>query len=105
MILVGVVVGVLAVAGAVAVLGSVVRTVVVPRAVPARLARMAFLGTRALLLLRLRLTGRSDYKTPDRVFALQAPLGLLAQLVTWARSSTCHSRLCSGRSPPRESTA
>jgi hypothetical protein len=77
------VVGVLAVVGAVAVLSSAVRTVVVPRAVPARLARIAFLGSRALLLLRLRLTGRSDYETRDRVFALQAPLGLFAQLVTW----------------------
>lgn len=83
MIFLRVVVGVIAVAGAVAVIGSVVRTVVVPPAVPARLARIAFLGARALLLLRLRLTGRSDYETRDRVFALQAPLGLFAQLVTW----------------------
>lgn len=83
MIFVRVVIGVLALAGALAVLGSVVRTVVVPRAVPARLARIAFLSARALLLLRLRLTGRSDYETRDRVFSLQAPLGLFAQLVTW----------------------
>jgi hypothetical protein len=83
MILVRVVVGVLAVAGAVTVLGSAARTVVVPRAEPARLARIAFLSARALLLLRLRLTGRSDYETRDRVFALQSPLSLLAQLVTW----------------------
>jgi hypothetical protein len=77
------VVGVLAVGGIIAVLGSVLRTVVLPRAVPARLARVAFLSTRALLLLRLRLTGHSDYRTRDRVFALQAPLGLFAQMLTW----------------------
>ena len=77
------VVGVLAVAGVIAVLGSVLRTVVLPRAVPARLARIAFLSVRALLLMRLRLTGRSDYETRDRVFALQAPLGLFAQMLTW----------------------
>jgi hypothetical protein len=81
MILVRVVVGVLAVAGVVAVLSSAVRTVVVPRAVPARLARIAFLSARNLLLLRL--AGRSDYKTRDRVFALQSPLTLFIQLVTW----------------------
>jgi hypothetical protein len=74
---------VLAVAGVIAVLGSVLRTVVLPRAVPARLARIAFLSVRALLLLRLRLTGRTDYETRDRVFALQAPLGLFAQMLTW----------------------
>jgi hypothetical protein len=74
---------VLAVASAAAIISSVVRTVVIPRAVPARLARIAFLGARALLLLRLHLCGRSDYETRDRVFALQAPLGLFAQLVTW----------------------
>jgi hypothetical protein len=38
---------------------------------------------RALLRLRLRLTGRSDYRTRDRVFALQAPLGLFGQLLVW----------------------
>ena len=78
-----IVVGVLAVVGAAAVLGSMLRTVVLPRGVPARLARLVFLGVRGLLSLRLRLTGRSDYRTRDRVFALQAPLGLLAQLLTW----------------------
>ena len=66
------------------VLGSVLRTVVLPRGVPARLARVAFLLVRALLRLRLRLTGRSDYATRDRVFALQAPFGLFAQLLVWA---------------------
>lgn len=71
------------IAGVAGVLLSVLRTVVLPRAVPARLARFTFLAIRSLLLLRLRI-GRSDYETRDRVFALQAPLGLFAQLVTWS---------------------
>jgi hypothetical protein len=83
MIVVRVIVGVLAVVGVAAVLGSVLRTVVVPRAIPARLARTAFFGVFWLLRLRLRLTGRSDYATRDRIFAVQAPLGLFAQLATW----------------------
>ncbi len=84
MIAVRIVVGVLAVIGVGVVLGSVLRTVVLPRGVPARLARVAFLSVRGLLLLRLRLTGRSDYATRDRIFALQAPFGLFAQLLAWA---------------------
>lgn len=71
------------VAGVIGVLLSVLRTVVLPRAVPARLARFTFLAVRGVLLLRLRL-GSSDYETRDRVFALQAPLGLFAQLFTWS---------------------
>jgi hypothetical protein len=84
MIVVRIAVGLLAVVGVGAVLGSVLRTVVLPRAVPARLARVAFLSVRGLLGMRLRLIGRSDYATRDRVFALQAPFGLFAQLLTWA---------------------
>jgi hypothetical protein len=82
-IVVRLIVGVLAVVGVAAVLGSVVRTIVLPRAVPARLARFAFLAVHWLLRLRLRLTGKSDYATRDRVFAVQAPLGVFAQLATW----------------------
>lgn len=84
MIAVRVIVAVLGLCGVGAVLGSVLRSVVLPRAVPARIARAAFLAARRLLLIRLRLTGRSDYRTRDRIFALQAPLGIFAQLVTWA---------------------
>jgi hypothetical protein len=69
-----IIVAVLALAGVAAVLASVLRTVVLPRAVPARLARLVFLGVRSVLQFRLRLTGRSDYRTRDHVFALQAPL-------------------------------
>ena len=83
MIVVRVIVGFLAVVGVGAVLGSMLRSVVVPRGVPARLARAAFLSTYWLLRLRLRLTGRSDYATRDRIFAVGAPLGPFAQLATW----------------------
>jgi hypothetical protein len=82
-IVVRIIVGVLAVVGVAAVLASVLRTVVTPRAVPARLARAAFLSVYWLLRFRLRLTGRSDYATRDRIFAVHAPLGLFAQLATW----------------------
>src|SRR5947209_11352806 len=83
MIGVRVIVGVLAVAGVAAVIASVLRTVVVPRAVPARLARTAFLIVYWLLRVRLRMTRRFDYATRDRIFAIQAPLGLFAQLAIW----------------------
>ncbi|MGN6167735.1 MAG: hypothetical protein ACTHQQ_06140 [Solirubrobacteraceae bacterium] len=84
MIAVRVIVGVLAVVGVAAVLTSMLRTIVLPRGVPTRLARAAFLAVYWALRLRLRLTGRSDYATRDRIFAFQAPLGLFAQLTTWA---------------------
>src|ERR1700733_15889058 len=77
-------VGVLAVVAIAGVLASILRTVVLPRGVPARLARIAFLAVYWLLRLWLRLTGRSDYATRDRIFAVEAPLGLFAQLMTWA---------------------
>ncbi|MBV9817854.1 MAG: hypothetical protein JOZ07_05825 [Solirubrobacterales bacterium] len=77
-------VAVAALGGVVAVLLSVVRSVVLPRGVPARLARLTFLLVRIGLLIRLRLRGRADYRTRDRVLAFEAPLGLFAQLVGWA---------------------
>ena len=83
MIAVRVIVGVLAVAGVAVVMASMLRTVVVPRAVPARLARAAFLTVYWLLRVRMRVTGRSDYATRDRIFSVQAPLGLFAQLTIW----------------------
>lgn len=84
MIVVRILVGLLALVGVGAVLASVVRTVVLPRAVPAFLGRFAFLSVREALLVRVRMTGRSDYRTRDRIFSLQAPLGVFAQLFTWA---------------------
>ena len=83
MIVLRIAIAVVAVAGVIAILASVIRTVVLPRAIPARLARFAFLAVRALLLARLRVTRSADYRTRDRVFALQAPFGLFAQLLTW----------------------
>jgi hypothetical protein len=83
MIVVRVIVGVLAIVGLAVVLASMLNTVVVPRAVPTRIARVAFLAVHWVLRLRLRLTGRSDYATRDRIFAVQAPLGVFAQLTTW----------------------
>ncbi len=84
MIAVRIIVGILAVVGVGAVIASMLRTVVLPRGVPARLARAAFLLVYWLLRLRLRLSGRSDYATRDRIFAVEAPVGLFAQLTTWA---------------------
>lgn len=84
MTVVRIIVAALAILGVLSVLFSVLRTVVLPRGVPARLARLTFLVIRALLLLRLRVLRRSDYETRDRVFALQAPLGVFAQLFVWS---------------------
>jgi hypothetical protein len=77
-----IIVAALALGEVIGVLLSVLRSVVLPRAVPARLARLTFLIVRVGLLARLR--GRTDYATRDRVLALQAPLGLFAQLLVWA---------------------
>lgn len=85
MLAVRIVVGLLAVVAVLSILLSVLRSVVLPRGVPTRLARLAFLTVRAVLLARLRMTRRhADYATRDRVFALQAPLGVFAQLLTWS---------------------
>jgi hypothetical protein len=72
------------VAGAVmvlAALGSAVRTVVLPRGVPAKLASAVFFATR--FLFRLRLFRASSYERRDRVMATYAPLSLLALAVVW----------------------
>jgi hypothetical protein len=64
---------------------SILRTVVLPRGVPARLARVTFLGVRSVLMLRLRVgRHRNDYVTRDRVLALQGPLGVFGQLLLWS---------------------
>ena len=98
-----IIVALVGIAGVAGVLVSVLRTVVLPRAVPARLARFTFLAVRSLLVLRLWIFGGSDYERRDRVFALQAPLGLLAQLVTWSvlrRDATNHLFVWSFRKYP-----
>src|SRR5687767_12931007 len=61
--------------------GSAVRTVILPRGVPARLARTVFIVMR--MLFRLRARGSATYEKRDRIMALYAPLSLLALLVTW----------------------
>ena len=60
---------------------SAVRTVVIPRAIPARLTRFVFLGMRTLF--RLRARPRHAYERRDRVMALYAPVSLLVLLVVW----------------------
>jgi hypothetical protein len=74
-------IGVVVVAGT---LGSAVRTVILPRGIPARLARIVFLAMRFVFRLR---TGRSaTYEKQDRIMALYAPLSLLVLLVVWLTS-------------------
>lgn len=70
--------GVLVVIGT---LGSAVRTVILPRAVPARLTRRVFLSMRAVF--RLRAGPKAPYERRDRVMALYAPMSLLALVATW----------------------
>jgi hypothetical protein len=65
----------------VATFASAVRTVVIPRGIPARITRVVFLSMRSLFRLRAR-PGRS-YEDRDRVMAMYAPVSLLALLLTW----------------------
>ena len=61
--------------------GSAVRTVILPRGVPARLGRFVFVAMRRLF--RLRAGRSSSYEKRDRVMALYAPVTLLALLLVW----------------------
>ncbi|MGH2693060.1 MAG: hypothetical protein ACRDHM_11275 [Actinomycetota bacterium] len=65
----------------VAVFGSAVRTVVIPRGIPARISRFVFLGMRALF--RLRARPSLPYARRDHVMSLYAPVSLLVLLATW----------------------
>jgi hypothetical protein len=65
----------------VATFGSAVRTVVIPRGIPARIARVVFLSTRSLF--RLRARPHRSYQDRDRVMALYGPVSLLVLLLTW----------------------
>jgi hypothetical protein len=70
--------------GAVSVLltvGSAVRTVVLPRAVVARLGRAVFLAVR--LAFRARIGRSASFERRDRILALYGPTGLLALLAAW----------------------
>jgi hypothetical protein len=61
--------------------GSAVRTVVIPRGIPARLTRVVFLSMRSLF--RLRARPRRSYEDRDRIMALYGPVSLLILLLTW----------------------
>ena len=64
-----------------ATLGSAVRTVVLPRGIPARIATTVFLVVRSLFRLRL---GRSpSYERRDHIMSGYAPLSLLVLALTW----------------------
>ena len=65
----------------VATLGSAIRTVVLPRAIPARLASLVFLSIRKLFILRM---GRdATYERRDRIMAPYAPLSLFTLALAW----------------------
>ncbi len=65
----------------VATLASAVRSVVLPRAIPARLTRNVFLGVRQLF--RLRIGRDATYERRDRVLAMYGPTSLLVLLFVW----------------------
>jgi len=71
----------LGVAVVVATFGSAVRTVVIPRGLPARLTRFVFFQMRRIF--RLRARPRAPYEKRDRVMALYAPVSLLVLVITW----------------------
>ncbi len=61
--------------------GSAIRTVILPRGVPAMLARVVFRSMRGLFTLRI---GRSaSYERRDALMALYAPITLLVLLGVW----------------------
>lgn len=62
-------------------LSSAVRTILVPRALQAFLARTVFVTVRHLF--RLRAPARRSYEHKDRVMAFYAPIALLALLSMW----------------------
>lgn len=70
--------------GVIVVLGtamSVLFTLVVPRSVPSRLAAVIDRVDRGFFVIIARRAKR--YETKDKILALQGPLSLLTQLVTW----------------------
>jgi hypothetical protein len=65
-----------------ATLGSAIRTVILPRAVPARISRVVFVTMRRVFTIRAG--PKASYERRDRVMALYAPVSLLSLLATWA---------------------
>jgi hypothetical protein len=65
-------------------LASAARTVVLPRATPARVARIAFLIVRGVLRRLGRWAARHGHdRTREDLLALQGPFGLFAQIALW----------------------
>ena len=64
-----------------ATLGSAIRTVVLPRAIPAKLASLVFITVRRLFDLRLRRV--ESYERRDRLMAPYAPLSLFTLALVW----------------------
>ncbi len=65
----------------IATLGSAIRTVVLPRAIPARLGSLVFVTMRRLFILRM---GRdASYERRDRIMAPYAPLSLFVLALSW----------------------
>jgi hypothetical protein len=64
-----------------ATLASALRSVVLPRAVPARLTRRVFRSVRVIL--GVRIGRRANYERTDRVLAMFGPIALVALLATW----------------------
>ena len=65
----------------IATVASAVRTVVIPRGVPAELTRFVFLTMRRVF--RLRARPSLSYERRDEVMAMYAPVSLLTLLLTW----------------------
>jgi hypothetical protein len=64
-----------------ATLFSLIRTLLLPRGIPARLARLVFLSLRVLF--RIRAGRRATYEKQDAVLALYGPVALLSLLAVW----------------------
>ena len=64
-----------------ATLFSLIRTLLLPRAIPARLARLVFLSLR--FLFRIRAGRRATYEKQDALLAFYGPVALLSLLAVW----------------------
>ncbi len=63
---------------------SVLRSLVLPRGIPTRCPGSAILASTLVSSGGFASRRRADYQTRDRLLALQAPLGVSAQLALWA---------------------
>jgi hypothetical protein len=87
MLIVRILVAVIGALVIVIVLASAVRTVVLPRAYPARVARVAFLIVRSVLTGLGRGAARHGRKdTREELLSLQGPFALFAQIAAWSSS-------------------